>query len=417
MIAVAEALNYKCLRYVRQELEPFQILVGPNASGKSTFLDVIGLMGDFLREGVVEAIHKRSRDFKPLVWMQQGDSFSLAIELAIPQDLPRRNKVHKKARYEIEIGFNNKKELTILDETLWLIPGSGTQITQQRSLFPKSIAPPPKIVVPERAHAPRGWRRVVSKKPTSGNDYFQSEMTGWNNLFRLGPLKSTLASLPEDKDKFPIAIWAKRTLMEGVQTLVLNSEEMRSPSPPGAPKEFQPDGSNLPWVIHRLQESNQQRFLKWLEHIQIALPDLDNVETFEREEDRHRYLLLKYKSGLEVPSWLVSDGTLRMLALTLLPYLEQDGRIYLIEEPENGIHPTAVELVFQSLSSVYRSQVLSASHSPVFLRLAEPDQLLCFAKDKDGAVAIVNGGQHPRLKEWRKGMDLGILFAAGVLST
>lgn len=41
MIRLVEALHYRCLRYVRQPLDDFQVLVGPNASGKSTFLDVL----------------------------------------------------------------------------------------------------------------------------------------------------------------------------------------------------------------------------------------------------------------------------------------------------------------------------------------------------------------------------------------
>ena len=112
-----------------------------------------------------------------------------------------------------------------------------------------------------------------------------------------------------------------------------------------------------------------------------------------------------------VPSWLVSDGTLRLLALTLLAYLPEQDSIYLIEEPENGIHPKAVEGVFQSLSSVYQGQVLVATHSPLFLGLAEPSQLLCFAKNPSGAVDIVSGDKHPALQNWRGEMDLcGILF-------
>ena len=38
-----QALRYRSLRYVSQELGPFQVLVGPNASGKSNFLDVVAL--------------------------------------------------------------------------------------------------------------------------------------------------------------------------------------------------------------------------------------------------------------------------------------------------------------------------------------------------------------------------------------
>jgi predicted ATPase len=112
---------------------------------------------------------------------------------------------------------------------------------------------------------------------------------------------------------------------------------------------------------------------------------------------------------------LVSDGTLRLLALTLLAYLPDLSGIYLIEEPENGIHPRAVETVFQSVSSVYGAQVLLATHSPVILSMAAPTQVLCFARSREGATDIIRGSEHPRLKEWKGAVDLGSLFASGVL--
>ena len=139
------------------------------------------------------------------------------------------------------------------------------------------------------------------------------------------------------------------------------------------------------------------------------------MHTVERPEDRSRYLVLDYATGLQAPSWLVSDRTLRMLALTILAYLPDMEGTYLIEEPENGIHPSAVETVFQSLSSVYRAQILLATHSPVILSLAKPDQVLCFNRTAQGATDIVLGSEHPRLRTWRGETDLGTLFASGVL--
>jgi hypothetical protein len=47
--------------------------------------------------------------------------------------------------------------------------------------------------------------------------------------------------------------------------------------------------------------------------------------------------------------------------------------------------------------------------------MARRDQILCFAKDAAGATAIVPGDKHPRLKDWQGALDLGTLFAAGVL--
>ena len=198
--------------------------------------------------------------------------------------------------------------------------------------------------------------------------------------------------------------------------MVLNSQIIRQPSPPGLGLKFQTDGSNLPWVIAELRR-DPVRFRGWLDHVRTALGDVHDIDSVEREENRHRHLVIRYANGVEVPSWLASDGTLRLLALTIPAYLNELDDVFLIEEPENGIHPRAIETVIQSLSSIYGGQVLIATHSPVALNLLEAQQVLCFAKDASGATDIVAGDRHPALQQWRKGQpELGVLFAAGILS-
>lgn len=164
-----------------------------------------------------------------------------------------------------------------------------------------------------------------------------------------------------------------------------------------------------------MKEKHPDRFRDWIAHVNTALPDIEDIRVVDREEDRHKYLMICYRGGLTVPSWVASDGTLRLLALTLPAYLPEARGIYLIEEPENGIHPKAVETAFQSLSSVYDAQVLLATHSPVVLSIAGVQDVLCFAKTPEGATDIVRGSDHPDLKNWRGETNLGVLFAAGVL--
>jgi predicted ATPase len=189
---------------------------------------------------------------------------------------------------------------------------------------------------------------------------------------------------------------------------------IREASPPGQTKKFKTDGSNLPWVINDLKK-NISQFKKWIAHIQTALPDIIDIETIEREDDKHRYLRIIYEGNINVPSWLVSDGTLRLLALTLPAYLPDFTGVYLIEEPENGIHPKAVETVFQSLSSVYYAQIMLASHSPVVLSLVDPPSVLCFAKTSEGITDIVKGSHHPALKNWKGEINLSSLYVSGIL--
>ncbi len=415
MIVLIEALRYRSLHDVRQALGHLHVLVGPNASGKSTFLDVPRFLGDLLRFGLTEALQRRSPDIRDLVWMARDTSLELAVEMLIPEARRQRlSNGHEVARYEVALGRAPDGALAIRGETLWLKPIERHEEVQ-RTLFPAPSRARATFFSPARARLPRGWKKVVEKKAESGNDYFLSETTNWRSPFRLGARRTAFANLPEDDERFPVAVWVKRALMEGLQTVALNSEAMRRPAAPGSPSRFQTDGSNLPWVVEHLKEQDPARFADWVAHVRTALPDLRSVETVVREEDRHRYLRLGYGSGLTAPSWNLSDGTLRLLALTLIGYLDAPaGSVYLVEEPENGIHPQAVECVFQAFTTA-DAQVLCASHSPVVLSLAPLETLLCFARATDGMTDVVNGSEHPRLAEWRQETDLGTLFASGVL--
>jgi len=419
-----EALGYRSLRYVAQELGPFHVLVGPNASGKSTFLDVVAFLGDTVRAGVSTAVQgdprleipHRAPDAKHLCWMRQKDRFELAIEVTIPEERLAHVKNGRPGICRYEIAVDAAGPLRIVGETLWLKPATPRTAPPQRTLFPAPLAGPESLVHTPRKRSPAGWKKVIGRGEEPEKVLFSAETSGWNNPFRIGPDRTALASLPEDQEKFPVATWFRKTLSEGVQRLVLSADEMRRPSPPGRPAGYLPDGSNLPHVVHALETNYPQRFERWLDHLREALPDLAGITTREREEDRHRYLVLTFRNGLEAPSWLVSDGTLRLLALTVLAYVPEPAGILLIEEPENGIHPKAVETVFQSLSSVYNSQVLLATHSPVVVRLAEPRQILCFGRTEAGETDLVPGDKHPRLHDWQGGIDMGTLLAAGVLS-
>jgi len=418
MIRLIEALNYRCLRYVHQPLGPFHVLVGPNASGKTTFLDVVGFLGRVISDKLEDAIGDRTQDFQDLTFGRNGNSFELAIEAAIPED--RKAKLKKDfdtIRYEIRIGLDEEKnEPGILMEKAWLKPAEKPQHVQ-RSFFPETPTAPQTLVT-GKAHS--GWQSVLTK---SASDNFYVEVResngggkGWFPSIRLGPRKSALANLPEDETKFPVSTWLKNMLSEGVQKFELNSLSIRRAGPPSKGKGLKPDGSNLPWAISELERpENKDRFDAWVQHLRTALPDLKVIKTVERADDRHRYLLLGYDGAMVVPSWMASDGTLRLLALTIPAYLPDFKGICLIEEPENGIHPMAVETMYQSLSSVYDSQILLATHSPVILSLADVAKVLCFKKTIHGATDIVAGKDHPALKDWKGGVNLSVLFAAGVL--
>jgi predicted ATPase len=423
VITRIEALNYRCLRYVAQNLGPFHVLAGPNGSGKSSFLDVPVIMRDIVQDGLQAAISKRVPDYSYLFWLRRGNRFELSIEAAIPASLARQNlhlsQLRDEAdeeggqptcRYLLAVGtMPRSRELGILAEQ-FTVGHRVARRRQRRGAFPGSPRPPATIL---KGEGP-GWSTIVAKRSGSAS-CFHAETGDLDReayAFTLLPAKSALANLPDDDSQFPVAVWFKNHVLGRTRTVLVNPAVVRLPCPKGWDSTIRPDGGNLSWLVEQLDNASRR---EWVGHLQTALPDLRDVTTFLREEDATRYVKLHYDNGAEVRSWLVSDGTLAMMALTILAYLPKTDYLYLIEEPENAIHPTALETVYQSLRSVYDGQVLVATHSPELVTMTELEHLLCLAKSKEGATDIVAGPEHPHLRHWRHEVSLGTYLAGGVL--
>jgi predicted ATPase len=379
-------------------------LIGPNASGKSTFLDSLAFIRDALETDVERAVRKRASSLRELAWSGQAErGFEIALRIALPDDL--RSDSYHYIRYEVGVGLGDDGAIAVAGENLWLVSTSHASSDE-----PESSS----VVRPGGLRTPAGYRSIIRSGAGRSGAHFRSEKTDWNFILRFSPQRLALSGIPEDQERFPIALWFRQAMLSSIQLLQLNSVLMRRPCPSDAPRTFQADGSNLP-VMVKLLQTHPTRFNWWVSHLQTVLPDLEKVEIAERPEDRAFYLTLTYRNGISVPAWLLSDGTLRLLALTLLAYLPSQNQVFIVEEPENGIHPRAIEAVFQALRSVYDGQVFLATHSPLVLALAKPEDLLIFGKTEDGATEIVNGSQHAILQERQREIPMETLFASGVL--
>lgn len=422
MIKRIEAKNYRCLKYIARSLDAFHVLVGANATGKTTFFDVVNFLSDIVKSREIDdAFFNRIGGggyFEEMTFGKLGGDIELAIELEIP--MPIREKLWDKSidtiRYEICLG-KIETEYGIKDERVVLFnEEKNAESSNISDSFPLEYEA--KKTLLNKKYKLNTSRQILRKNP-GGNDNYNDETLekggkGWMQSYKLGVKRSALGYMPADEHKFPATTWLREFLLKGVQLFILDSLNIRKSSPPGLSNRFLTDGSNLPWVVDELKK-NDRKFKRWIAHVRTALPDIEDIQVIEIAENRHKYLEVCYKGGIKVPSWLVSDGTLRLLALTLPAYLPDLSGLYLIEEPENGIHPKAIETVFQSLSSVRNAQILMATHSPVILSNAKPAQILCFAKTAQGVTDIVLGTEHPNLRKWQGEISLNVLYAGGVL--
>ena len=134
-----------------------------------------------------------------------------------------------------------------------------------------------------------------------------------------------------------------------------------------------------------------------------------------RPDDKHAYLRLHFRNGAVIPSSGLSDGSLHILALTILPFLPTLPNLLTCEQPEDGVHPKGIEVVMEALRSLRKCQVFVSSHSPLVLAQCEPHQVVCMARSEDGSAIATRGEEHPALQEWKGSLDMGTLFASGVL--
>jgi predicted ATPase len=414
MLRRFEARNFRMLRANQVSLRPFGVLVGQNATGKSTFLGALQFLADMLEVGVPDAVRRtlgtRSGNYQELCFDP-----ARPIGLAVEVDVPRPGSPAA-LRYELEVGNGSERGLRVLHEQLLILPetpGDPSILEAQPSLFGDTFE-----VFHERA--PKGWRKVVAKT-SEGKDYFRDERTDWNNVFRFGPERPALGSLPEDPDRFPLSIATRDLLRRGIRTVALDATNLRSSSPPGSPTRLALDGSNLPDVARLLETRDPVLFRQWVTHVASGVQGLEDIDVIEREEDRHLVLRARFAGNhaAPVPSWLLSDGTLRLMALTLLSYAATGATqdVHLVEEPENGLHPLAIQAALDALSSPTEgTQVLLATHSPIMLAQVKLEDAIVFRRSADGAAIVRRGDEIPELAQWRGRTNLADLFATVVLA-
>ena len=175
MIRRLQALNYRCLRYVDVPLDRFRVLVGPNASGKSTLFDALDFLGDLMRDGLEFAVNWRSSNFQDLVWNRPKDNlrFELAVEFDVPDHIRTQLPAARNFRifrYEVAVGAGHEGPRIESERGVLLSPRHSERTrpnTRQKRLFPD---PPPPLTpsLPKEAtrrpddteQVPRGPRQL-----------------------------------------------------------------------------------------------------------------------------------------------------------------------------------------------------------------------------------------------------------------
>lgn len=422
MIHRLEAFQYRAFDRLDITMGRYHVLAGPNGSGKSTLLDIPALFSDILNRGLVPAFLEKSpllgmaraQGFDELIYCRRGEYFGFALEARLPDDvvqdlvaqMSEKARVDERRwprllRYAVRFQVFNSRALHIAGEYLSIGPEYGEATG---SLGIEGMLPRGRTILRRDRGGPAEIVREIRQPRTS-------DLT-----LSLEPERLALDEIPSDRKQFPATVWFKELLRRGVLHYRPDIAKLRQPSPSGQPNTLTPDAQNLAWIALELHDSNRALFDSWVDHVQTALPTIEIIEPIEIADLHQAYLKVHYQGDYALTSMSLSEGTLRILALTILPYLSEQPQLVMIEEPEDGIHPQAIEIVLQSLRSLYDSQVWIASHSPIVLAQTKLDDVIVLRYEPLTGAEALAGRTHPQLADWQGTLDLGSLFAAGILS-
>lgn len=176
------------------------------------------------------------------------------------------------------------------------------------------------------------------------------------------------------------------------------------------------DGANLAPYLVRLRDEYYSHYKLIVETIRAVIPFFDDFIL-----DPSEYILLQWReigSDLIFSSSNASDGTLRIMALiTLLLQPEEMIPPFLIlDEPELGLHPYAINIVAGLLKSVTASghvQILVATQSMTLIDYFEPEDIIVV--DRKGRKSEYRRLDSGHLKGWLEEYSIAELWEKNVI--
>ena len=192
------------------------------------------------------------------------------------------------------------------------------------------------------------------------------------------------------------------------------SPALHLPQEVGRNFRLEPDGANLAPVLLRLKET-QSRRLELIEHqVQRCVPEFEH---FVLEPDYGKVLLQwQGKQRRNFQPHLTSAATLKLMALFTLLNLptEELPALLLLDNPDLGLHPAAIDLLAGMLRSLrVQKQIITATQSPRMVDSFEPEEV--YVLEDRGNGTKVRRNTREELNNWLEEYSLGELWEKNVL--
>jgi len=383
--------GYRSFENAVWEPGKLNLLVGPNGSGKSNLLRLLELISDTARGRLSKAISDAS-GMVPLLWNQEAASFGWRIRLD-PVD-EGRDRIKDAVTLELDVAqLRGGSAHVINGDTLgnWFTYEQGTSSS------------PYWIYQRDERHA------VVYDQRSNQLAQFEDFDANESLLSQISDVRTN-----------PIPTYAGRVLRAwGIYSDigVGSDSPMRGPVVTQHSTLVEPDGGNLPAVLHTLYATNPV-FRRQIDDGMVAAfgKEFDEV-VFPPAAAQRIQLGVQWRSSKQPHTGLqLSDGTLRFLFLLTVLANPEPGSLIAIDEPEAGLHPGMFPIVAEyALDAAERTQVVITSHSPEFLDSFteyQPHVTVCHWEDGKSLLLPL---APDKLHSWLSKYRLGHLFASGDL--
>ncbi len=200
------------------------------------------------------------------------------------------------------------------------------------------------------------------------------------------------------------------------QFVTLNPWLMGEPRPiqrTGGVIRLRSDGSNIAEYLHDIVQRYPDTFDGLLEALQYVLPYMRDLKPVLTDILGRQMHLEMTEADFKVMGWLLSTGTLRILALLALFRHPDPPPLIVIEEIENGLDPRTIQLIVEEIRSVVesgRSQVIVTTHSPYLLDLLDLSDIVVVERTEDHGPVFFRPGDKPELERWAENFSPGRLY-------
>ena len=362
--------NFKNLRNVDLPLGRVNLFVGTNASGKSNFLEALRVL-EGIGNGLTirEILNGKPRSATSEIWtgIRGGSKYACFSDSAVKDEVAvtasGRLEESSSTKWEYKIAFSSKKT-EIIDE-----------IIHMENEFHYSRKDDSKVH--EDPFLP--FLSTLTFRLSSPHKSLESiiENTEWQRLFMHFFIKDKTLFLP------PLISLPK--LFSDIQFIALKSEILGYYSQSGSAQRMGHNGENFAALVKTIcqDEKLKKPYLSWLRHLRPE--EVDDVGTLSGAVGEPMFMLKE--NGREFPAPVLSDGTLRFAALAAAFFQPDMPGIMTIEEIENGIHASRVQLLLELLrtqAEATKTQIFATTHSPAILDwLQEEDYKTTFLCTRD----------------------------------